>query len=63
MMESATNKLLHAPTTRLRASASESDGTDLVRAAQHLFDLPENAQEEEAAEAPAPEQSEKRLPH
>lgn len=41
MMESATNKLLHAPTTRLKAAAASSDGTDLVDALVHLFDLPE----------------------
>ena len=63
MMESATNKLLHAPTTRLRASASDNDGTDLVRAAQHLFDLPENAEQEEPSTAPTADASEKRLPH
>lgn len=40
MIESATNKLLHAPTTRLRTAASDPDGDELVQAAQHLFDLP-----------------------
>ncbi len=40
MIESATNKLLHAPTTRLKQAAGASDGNDLVRAARHLFDLP-----------------------
>ncbi|HVJ90693.1 MAG TPA: glutamyl-tRNA reductase [Labilithrix sp.] len=40
MIESATNKLLHAPTTRLKQAAGESSGTDLVRAAQVLFELP-----------------------
>ncbi len=40
MMESATNKLLHAPTARLKDAAGASEGDDLVRAAQHLFDLP-----------------------
>ncbi|MDB4942934.1 MAG: Glutamyl-tRNA reductase [Labilithrix sp.] len=46
MIESATNKLLHAPTTRLKAAAA-GDGTsggtdvgDLVSALHHLFDLP-----------------------
>ena len=42
MMDSAVNKLLHAPTTRLKASAA--DGTaDFVQALKHLFDLPEHA--------------------
>jgi glutamyl-tRNA reductase len=66
MMESATNKLLHAPTTRLRSAASTSDGGDLVRVVQHLFDLPneperESEKKEEAASDAEP--SEKRLPH
>jgi glutamyl-tRNA reductase len=47
MIESATNKLLHAPTTRLRHAAGESDGNDLVRAVQHLFDLPVSAAQEQ----------------
>jgi glutamyl-tRNA reductase len=40
MVDSATNKLLHVPTTRLRDGASSLDGADLVRAISHLFDLP-----------------------
>ena len=40
MIESATNKLLHAPTTRLKHAASSSDAGDLVHAVHHLFDLP-----------------------
>jgi glutamyl-tRNA reductase len=42
MVESATNKLLHAPTTRLKhaASMSDADAGDLVHALHHLFDLP-----------------------
>jgi glutamyl-tRNA reductase len=40
MVESATNKLLHAPTTRLKHAASSSDAGDLVHAVHHLFDLP-----------------------
>jgi len=43
MIESATNKLLHAPTTRLKAAASSSDAGDLVASVQHLFDLPVSA--------------------
>jgi glutamyl-tRNA reductase len=43
MVESATNKLLHAPTTRLKQAAStrDADAGDLVHAVHHLFDLPE----------------------
>jgi glutamyl-tRNA reductase len=52
MMESATNKLLHMPTTRLKQAASGEDGSaDLVRAAQHLFDLPDVAEREEDDDA------------
>jgi glutamyl-tRNA reductase len=40
MIESATNKLLHSPTTRLKLAASSSDAGDLVNAVHHLFDLP-----------------------
>ncbi len=76
MIESATNKLLHAPTTRLKAAASSSDAGDLVEALHHLFDLPKapEAPEERSrdsrtmkvdSEAPllADQASEKRLPH
>jgi glutamyl-tRNA reductase len=58
MLESAANKLLHAPTTKLRTSAAEGDGAgELVAAAKVLFDLPESAApkpELEPAEASAP---------
>jgi glutamyl-tRNA reductase len=40
MIDSATNKLLHAPTTRLKTGASTDAGADLVEALVHLFDLP-----------------------
>jgi glutamyl-tRNA reductase len=64
MVESATNKLLHAPTTRLKAAAGESDGNDLVRALQHLFDLPAAPPPEPSRSSlPPPEDSEERLPH
>jgi glutamyl-tRNA reductase len=54
MMDSAVNKLLHAPTTRLKAGASQGDGADLVRTVVHLFDLPEPHPEAHAEHA-APE--------
>ena len=41
MMESAANKLLHAPTTHLRRAVAESEEMDLLRAAIVLFELPE----------------------
>ncbi len=63
MVESATNKLLHAPTTRLKQAAGESDGNDLVRALQHLFDLPAPAPGESQQQLPDVADSEKRLPH
>jgi glutamyl-tRNA reductase len=66
MIESATNKLMHPPTTHLRQAASAGDGADLVRAAQQLFDLPEVAAEEPAKADPAPVPDEggaPRLPH
>ena len=40
MVDSAVNKLLHAPTTRLKASTSD-DSADLASALKHLFDLRE----------------------
>ncbi|MEO8878364.1 MAG: glutamyl-tRNA reductase, partial [Polyangiaceae bacterium] len=54
MMESAINKLLHAPTSKLKAAASMQDGADLAQAIQALFDLPDLKQRsEDAAEAEA----------
>jgi glutamyl-tRNA reductase len=43
MMESAVNKLLHAPTTRLKASTTDGGAFDFVEALKHLFDLPAHA--------------------
>lgn len=65
MIESATNKLLHAPTTRLKTAAGASDGNDLVRATQYLFDLPVASPPEPSSptvDTPADE-TEERLPH
>jgi glutamyl-tRNA reductase len=42
MLESSVNKLLHAPTTRLKASAADGGAEELVGALKHLFDLPEH---------------------
>ena len=77
MMESATNKLLHAPTTRLKAAASSSSAGDLVEAMHHLFDLPKAPESPDEVvrdsrtmrsdgSGPTPiagDVSEKRLPH
>jgi glutamyl-tRNA reductase len=41
MVESATNKLLHAPTTRLRRAAGDGDAQALATMVQELFELPD----------------------
>jgi hypothetical protein len=42
MMESAMNKLLHAPTTKLKARAADGeDAAELAAAVRFLFDLQE----------------------
>ena len=45
MIESATNKLMHTPTTRLKQASADEDGPDMVRVLSHLFDLPEHHDE------------------
>jgi glutamyl-tRNA reductase len=40
MVESATNKLLHAPTTRLRRAAGDGDAQELAAVIKELFELP-----------------------
>jgi glutamyl-tRNA reductase len=64
MMESAANKLLHTPTTRLRDASATPDGLDTVRAATRLFDL-EEAPEERGASPREGEEAdgEEGLPH
>ncbi|MBS2017236.1 MAG: glutamyl-tRNA reductase, partial [Deltaproteobacteria bacterium] len=70
MIESATNKLLHSPTTRLKQAASSNEAGELVGAIQHLFDLPVVAESERdpgRRKNDGPETSEgddeNRLPH
>jgi glutamyl-tRNA reductase len=61
MVDSALNKLLHAPTTRLKARASEGDDArDLAMALRFLFDLQEVgvAAEAEAATDAGPAEDE-----
>jgi glutamyl-tRNA reductase len=41
MLEAAVNKLLHAPTSRIKALAGDPQGDELVKALHHLFDLEE----------------------
>ncbi len=53
MVESALNKLLHAPTTALRASTEQGEREALSTVVQALFQLP-NALREPAPEKPAP---------
>jgi glutamyl-tRNA reductase len=63
MLESAVNKLLHAPTTRLKASAGNDDAAELVRALKHLFDLPEVEAPRSEKTLPETEGGDERLPH
>jgi glutamyl-tRNA reductase len=51
MMESAANKLLHMPTTRLKARAGDPEGLDLARALEHLFDLEDAKAQAQADDA------------
>ncbi len=70
MLESAVNKLMHSPTTRLKARAAEShDAAELAAAVRYLFDLQEvgvagkdTRPEQEAQAAPADADGE-RLPN
>ena len=55
LIDAATNKLLHAPVTRLRAAAAEDRAADLVEALRDLFDLPEVDAEAHASRAEASE--------
>ncbi len=62
LIDAATNKLLHTPTTRLREAAASAEGADMVRAVTQLFDLPEPeaaTPSEDVEDRTAP----RRLPH
>jgi glutamyl-tRNA reductase len=72
MVESAVNKLLHAPTTRLKASASAEgeQAADLAAAMRFLFDLQEVGVHREserpvegAGRRPGEEEDDERLPN
>src|ERR1019366_4825730 len=72
MMESAVNKLLHSPTTKLKSRAAEGDGAgELAAAIRYLFDLQEIAAEkqkqaerdEASGEGTEDEEEDERLPH
>lgn len=55
MVDSSINKLLHAPTTRLRESAKGDQAADYARALQYLFDLPETDKADETTRSEAPD--------
>ena len=64
MMESAANKLLHTPTTRLRDASASPDGLDTVQAAMKLFDLQEDPEERGVSQRREGEADEEEgLPH
>jgi glutamyl-tRNA reductase len=52
MLEAASNKLLHAPTARLRAAAGEPEGAELAQALCELFSLDDLVREEARREEP-----------
>jgi glutamyl-tRNA reductase len=54
MLEAATNKLLHAPTSRIKALAGDPQGDELVKALHHLFDLEEMVRQVDDAAKPQP---------
>jgi glutamyl-tRNA reductase len=67
MVESAVNKLLHAPTTRLKARAADGDDArELALAVRYLFDLQEVGATDEAETSGASEaqpSEDEHLPH
>ncbi len=72
MVESAANKLLHAPISRLKSAAAAGEEGDLARVLKHLFDLPEvkevpreseQASSNDVEAQAAQEAAGKRLPH
>jgi len=67
MVESAVNKLLHAPTTRLKARAADGeDARDLAQAVRYLFDLQEigtDADPDGRGDSPAESADDERVSH
>ena len=51
MLDSASKKLLHTPTERLRAMSGEAHGTDVARTLAELFEL--DGEQEPASERTA----------
>src|SRR4029079_7711902 len=52
MLDAAANKVLHAPTSRIKALAGDPQGDDLVKALHHLFDLEEIVRQVDDAAKP-----------
>jgi glutamyl-tRNA reductase len=52
MIDAAVNKLLHTPTSRIKALAADPRGDDLVKAVHHLFDLADAVRDIDAAQTP-----------
>jgi glutamyl-tRNA reductase len=52
MIDAAVNKLLHTPTSRIKALAADPRGDDLIKALHQLFDLTETVKEIELAQTP-----------
>jgi glutamyl-tRNA reductase len=52
MIDAAVNKLLHTPTSRIKALAADPRGDDLVKAVHHLFDLADAVRDIDAAQKP-----------
>jgi glutamyl-tRNA reductase len=61
MIESAVNKILHVPTTRLRDAASSGDGADLVERLTELFDLPAAPSAADVGETDEDEEGDERI--
>ncbi len=51
MIDASVNKLLHAPTSRIKALAGDPRGEDLVKAVHHLFDLADAVRDIGAAQS------------
>jgi glutamyl-tRNA reductase len=51
MIDAAVNKVLHLPTSRIKAMAADPRGDDLVKAVHHLFDLTEAVKNIDGAQA------------
>jgi glutamyl-tRNA reductase len=57
MIDAAVNKLLHTPTSRIRAMASDPSASEFVKTVHHLFDLAELARDLEEKDRSAQDTS------